>query len=267
MARRIVFVHGIGDHKAGYSEGWRAALDGHLGLGDGAYVEAVWESALDGARPSFATMAEEEEVRAIEQEIFDAVAARQRADAADLGADPVGGDLGLDESGPASAAFFDWLTNPNEYIGDFARYLANGAVRSAVKRAVWDAIVAATSANDEVSVVAHSWGTVVAYDLLHDLTSSDPARRMHTLVTLGSPLWMWPVRKRLGFGRAKPANLDFWLNVDARGDPIGGWLHGSFDLDRDYAAPTPRGASAHSSYFAATNDAVLLDLVSRFIDR
>ncbi len=47
MERRIVWVHGIGDHAQGYSDSWRQAFDPHLQLTAESYVEVHWETVFD----------------------------------------------------------------------------------------------------------------------------------------------------------------------------------------------------------------------------
>lgn len=72
-------------------------------------------------------------------------------------------------------------------------------------------------------VVAHSQGTMIAYDVLRQLTKADIDVRL--LVTIGSPLGLpavrsvfkkWTGAKRLPF----PACVTRWLNVAAEGDVV-----------------------------------------------
>ena len=76
----------------------------------------------------------------------------------------------------------------------------------------------------EVMVVGHSLGSVIAYDVLWELTWQD-AEPWHVdqLLTLGSPLGMFYVQRRLR-GRDQrglrrfPGNIRHWTNVSAEGD-------------------------------------------------
>jgi hypothetical protein len=69
-------------------------------------------------------------------------------------------------------------------------------------------------------VVAHSLGSVVAYEVLH----SDPARCVETLITMGSPLAMPDiVFDRLvspGGRHGKPPGVGRWINVADPGDIV-----------------------------------------------
>jgi len=88
-------------------------------------------------------------------------------------------------------------------------------------------------------LLAHSLGSVVAYEALH----AHPELSVGTLVTLGSPLGV----ARVVFDRLVPApgprgtrppNVDAWINIADRGDPVAipsGRLGSRFDgVGQDY---------------------------------
>ena len=113
-----------------------------------------------------------------------------------------------------------------------------------------------------ISVVAHSWGTIVAYDTLLDMESEQPDLHIANLFTLGSPLWL--VRHLLddSSGR-KPGELTNWANVEADGDYVGSWLSPGFAVDHDFEVPDVSGGNdPHGSYFVANNTAVQHDIVA-----
>jgi hypothetical protein len=111
-----------------------------------------------------------------------------------------------------------------------------------------------------ISVISHSWGTVVAYDSLIDLATEVPSLRITNLFTLGSPLWLVRLLLDDSSGR-KPEQLRFWMNVHARGDLVGSWLKPGYALDRDFEVPSI-GRDAHGSYFVKDNPAVQRDLIA-----
>lgn len=274
MAQKIVFVHGIGDHQAGYSDKWRQSLQPHLSLQPHDYLEALWEPAMDTAgamagaivRASTAGAAHPDPAAAA---LMDAIAQaiEGRGQALDVEAGrPRPQVAGTPAGAVRPAGILDWVRNPWDYLGDFVRYLLDDNVRRAVKAAVQQPLLQASQGGNSVAIVSHSWGTVVSYEVAHDL-ASDPARRgTLTLFTLGSPLWIGPVRSRLAVPTgAKPGSVRVWVNVEARGDPVGNWLHPTYAVDRDYQVPSISGEDPHGSYFAATNDAVLKDVVAHFI--
>jgi hypothetical protein len=106
------------------------------------------------------------------------------------------------------------------FFPEVARYLA---ADDAPARAQAREHVAATIADRRARVViAHSLGTVVAYEALH----AHPDLRVDLLVTLGSPLALpGAVFDRLhprpcsGIGR-RPENVRRWVNISDYGDPI-----------------------------------------------
>ena len=277
MARKIVFVHGIGDHEPGYSDRWRDNLNPHLELPPHAYIEALWEPVMDTGRAMAGAIARaaaaderhpDPNAATLMDEIIEAIEARGEA----LAAEAEGVRRGAAATGAAAAGdvgmvgIFDWVLNPWEYLGDFVRYLLDNDLRGRVKAAVRDALLRGTEAGDDVSVISHSWGTVVSYEVAHGLAQEHADRRISTLFTFGCPLWIGPLRRRLEVSSGeKPASVDFWVNVGARGDRIGGWLHPTYAVDRDYQVPTPPRESPHGSYFAAGNETVLKDIVTHFV--
>lgn len=76
--------------------------------------------------------------------------------------------------------------------------------------------------NDRVLLIAHSMGSVIAYDALWELWHEDESRTpIELFLTLGSPLGMRYVQRRLvGFrdGRRYPGNIQRWVNVATEGD-------------------------------------------------
>jgi hypothetical protein len=301
MERRIVWVHGIGDHVQGYSDSWRRAFNPHLQLNDESYVEVFWEAVFDPpdsasrgatrAREALALTPEEElQAQRLREELTVLLQARQSA----LEQGPArdgqesssrGGDrsasrsagrgrsrapaqqplVWTDPAAPPSAErgvgnWGTWFFSPDEFLGDFIRYLVSRPVRSAVKERFKERLRPILEVSPRIAVVAHSWGTVVAYDSLLDLSGELPALQVGALFTLGSPLWL--VRRFLddSSGRKPPA-VEAWVNVNAQGDLIGSWLRPAFAVDEDIQVPS-LGESAHGSYFVPGNDAVQKDIVA-----
>ena len=48
MEHRVLWVHGIGNHKPGYSASWQENFGRYLALPSSAYLEVLWETVLDG---------------------------------------------------------------------------------------------------------------------------------------------------------------------------------------------------------------------------
>jgi len=281
MGHRLLWIHGIGNHAPGYSGPWQTNFERYLGLGAESYIEVLWEDVVDAAKgttrgspgaPAFALTPEEQAAEEdVRRELETMILARQSA--ADAAASPAvtrggGGDMTVVEWSALGAAaetrgVGSWFLKPNDYLGDFIKYLVSRRVRNRIKEALKEHLRPLAGSEHRLSIVAHSWGTVVSYDSLHELSSEVPDLKVAGLVTLGSPLWM--VRRFLDERSGeKPANLTSWLNIHARGDVIGSWIKPAFDADKDYEVPST-GDNAHSSYFRAENQQVQKDLVAPFI--
>jgi hypothetical protein len=116
------------------------------------------------------------------------------------------------------------LTAESVMIGSLKqvrRYMTEPEIRSKAQEAV-DAVVTA----DTRVIVAHSLGSVVAYEALHRYASSANWANVHTLVTLGSPLGI----RNLIFDRLSPAPengkgkwpslLRRWTNISDDSDVV-----------------------------------------------
>ncbi len=276
MAVHIVWIHGIGNHQPGYSAGWQAVFNPYLNLQSDNYVEVCWETVFEvadeGARGAAlaldVALTPQEELAAAEvrqdlETILQARATALAAARADTRAR--GGDAVVEWSARRAEAegargFAGWWLPVDDYLGDFAKYLVSTRLRTAVKETAKEQLRPLAGPDARVSVIAHSWGTVVAYDALLDLAVEQPALRVANLITLGSPLWL--VRRLLEdrSGR-KPGQVATWMNIHARFDLVGSWLRPAFQVELDYEVPTV-GNDPHGSYFAAGNQVVQGDLIA-----
>ncbi|MGA9855629.1 MAG: hypothetical protein WBR29_10170 [Gammaproteobacteria bacterium] len=124
-------------------------------------------------------------------------------------------------------------------IADTARYFDNregigGQVRAVVKRRLAPLI----EQGAEIMLVGHSLGSVIAYDMLWELSRRD-RNPWHCplLLTLGSPLGMFYIQRRLlGHGergaRRYSDNIGRWINIAANGDVIATDRHLANDFRR-----------------------------------
>jgi hypothetical protein len=111
------------------------------------------------------------------------------------------------------------------HLRDLRRYLgdANG-IAAHTRRMLKVPLQAAALAHRPVLLLAHSMGSVIAFDSLWELSHDAPDRaRVDLLLTMGSPLGQRYVQNRLkgagksGYGRY-PANIRRWKNLAAVGD-------------------------------------------------
>lgn len=112
-------------------------------------------------------------------------------------------------------------------IADTERYFHNAqGIGAQVRAIIKQTLAPLVAQNAEIMLVAHSLGSVLAYDTLWELSRRDGWRwRCPLLLTLGSPLGMFFVQRRL-LGRHAPGarrypdNILRWINLTASGDVI-----------------------------------------------
>ena len=123
----------------------------------------------------------------------------------------------------------DWILNPGikEAMHDSLIYLRNeGGIASRVREFVRGALRDAWGEGRRVLVIAHSMGSVIAFDVLWELSRQQHSPlRVDTFMSLASPLGLNFMRHRL-LGRhasgaeCYPDNIRRWHNLAAVGDLI-----------------------------------------------
>ena len=275
MDHRIVWVHGIGAYTAGYSTTWKNVFNEYLSFPDADFVEVLWADQFNLAVAAVAaaaaapglhgalTQAEQLRAATVQSGLEMLLTARASAFAAAKAHAQINAPIERARSQAAAlpAGATDLLALPDVHIGEFVQYLVSRRVRTAVKEKMKAQLRPLAGGDFAISVVAHSWGTVVAYDTLLDMESEQPNLQIANLFTLGSPLWL--VRHLLddSSGR-KPGELTNWANVEADGDFVGSWLSPGFAVDHDFEAPDFGGGFPHGSYFVDGNTVVQRDIVA-----
>ena len=112
-----------------------------------------------------------------------------------------------------------------QLMAETRRYFEDeGGIATRIREHVKSVLRPLYRSGAEVMLVAHSLGSVIAYDVLWELTWQDGSPwRVDHLLTLGSPLGMFYVQRRLrGHAEAGirryPGNILHWTNVSAQGD-------------------------------------------------
>lgn len=110
-------------------------------------------------------------------------------------------------------------------VREVQRYFADQDGTAAVARAmVIEALQRAWRNGQRVVLLCHSFGSVVAYDALWQLSQQRPSvGRVELFLTMGSPLTMLYIRRRLLGAYLKgaqryPANIIKWVNLAAIGE-------------------------------------------------
>jgi hypothetical protein len=269
MDYRVVWIHGIGPNNPHYSDAWTQIFNEYLNLPVSDFIEVYWRDVFTAivnilnqrmiAGVPSRTVQKEIEVHNM---LATVLLARETAQRSDLLGE--WSDL-MSRAGTNEALLPDWVTNPDAFLGEFVKYLVNRDIRIAVKEKAKAQLRPLASLGYDISIIAHSWGTVVAYESLVDLQRELPVFQLTNLFTLGSPLWLVQYLLDDPSGR-KPLNVANWVNIHAQGDLIGSWLNPGFQVDQDYAVRDfSNGADAHDSYFLDGNVAVQRDIVAATI--
>ncbi|MFI7080909.1 hypothetical protein ACIBO1_26750 [Micromonospora sp. NPDC049903] len=191
----------------------------------------------------------------------DAGTARQELDALHHDPTDAQGIPGTTARALAALDRIPWIGNAGFHlaarhalIGQAVRYLTEPAIRRAAI-----ASVHAHLDNDTRVVLAHSLGSVVTYEALHDRPQPLPL-----LITIGSPLGLPSVIRRLQQPPTYPAGVHRWINLADRDDIIAARPHltAIFDKERpptatfDSTYTVDNGAEPHRATFYLTKPTI-----------
>lgn len=277
--RSLVYVHGICEHHEGYSDSWWNAMSPHLSLTtrnalSGNRHEVLWSEHVSKMNRSLDDEFDPDELRQMElmlEAVLEERVAREASEQISENRSARSGEPGE----PASRAF---MGIPGvDCVDDFVKYLSSDTIRRRVIAEATDVIRPLLEAGGSVELISHSWGTVVAFEALRKLERENLPGRVHNWFTVGAALAINFVAKRLepSDGR-KPRMVDRWINLDAKGDPVGGSvLSTGLRADHEFLRLKPEGckprfgfvkpACAHSSYFDPNNDRVNRDIFAKWI--
>lgn len=273
MDYRILWIHGIGPYSAGYSVAWEQVYNPYLNFPDTDYLEVLWRDVFTSAGSSSGSGTNEINIPLTPQEQVAEAEVRKalttvflaRATAQLQSPTLLGTWSAITSKAAAGQALVPyWLAQPDAFLGEFVFYLVNRSVRNAIKEKAKAQLRMLANSGDKCSFIAHSWGTVVAYESLIDLEVELPTLHLTNLFTLGCPLWLVHYLLDDRSGR-KPRNVGTWVNIHAQGDPIGSGLTPGFQVDEDHAVPNFGGSDAHESYFLDGNVAVQRDIVATHV--
>lgn len=117
-----------------------------------------------------------------------------------------------------------------KHFADAQRYLTDHALASQIRARLQQPLISSLRRQERVVLIAHSLGSVIAYDVLWKLSHMSEYRALRhravdLFLTLGSPLgdkvvkasllgWRYSVAQRY------PTNIRHWVNLSARGDAV-----------------------------------------------
>jgi hypothetical protein len=288
----VVYVHGICQHEAGFSDPWWAALRPHIPSVPASHRhEVLWSDLVTRTVAARATEAILESVP-IRRELSDTIPNPEQVELAvaiqDVLQDRAEREIvqatvataGDERLFAEAVAPVTALSIPGvNCIDDFVIYLTNPSIREEVIDRFRTVVRPLLAAGSTVEIISHSWGTVVAYEALVMLESEfRGAQGVRNLFTVGSALSIGPVKRRLipsARDGHRPSLVRRWINLDAKHDVVGGPLQGNpFAVDHEFLNLAPVGCSriipnprcAHSSYFHPDNLVVNRDIFGHHIE-
>jgi hypothetical protein len=276
----LVYVHGIRTHVTGYSGGWWGALKPYTTLFgacqlDDTRHEVLWSNLVNSRSAHATRAADEAAIAALQERIMDVLEDRHRQQAAPSGrsaAARVEASRGLEGSRDRGFS-----------LDDFLVYMVNKEIRQQIIDRFTRVVRPLLGAGAELNIIAHSWGSVVAYEGLRELeTEENLTGHVANFFTVGSALSLPPVRSSLRAANRdgrRPRLVNRWINVDAQGDLVGGALADRFAVDVEKLEIEPTGCErnlgglgwynlgcAHGSYFRPENRLVNQQIFAQYIN-
>lgn len=240
----VVIIHGVGNQQIGYS----LPMTNLLGprMPDTGFREVLWSDL--GTFLARSAVAADPELRAAE-EAWKAELEREEQErlreAARLRA--VAPERRSPELDPARIQ--QEYAAARGYVGPILQYeFLSRAERARIQARLRDALDGAGSR--PTYVVAHSLGSVIAFDVLHGWEGNDAPRNVKWFFTLGSPLNKFIFRAHNGRPTASPPGLVSWTNVYSPSDPIASALETAYAGVQDRRiATSSMPITAHSAYW------------------
>lgn len=240
VATSVVIIHGVGNQNAGYSRPIQDLLKAQNPSLH--FVEVLWSDL--GSLLRKAPAAVDKEQQAAEQELLAEInAAEQRALASRT----------VLPSGPSQdeTQIRNEFAAARGFVGPIVRYeFLSGAERNQIQHRLRDALDWSAKNADKTIVIAHSLGSVIAFDALHGWEGAAAPGKVAVLSTMGSPLAKRVFVQHRGRPSGRPPNAAAWLNFHSPSDPIASALSGPYaDVTDDDVKTSILPLTAHSAYW------------------
>jgi hypothetical protein len=171
-------------------------------------------------------------------------------------------DVFLSEGLERSAKPLDWAkqhfgvdiladTVLQRRLPDLGLYYNDEVKRTDLRRRLREALI--RHEGKRIMLIAHSMGTIVAYDVLRELGNERPAFTISHLVTLGSPLGLPHVLFKITrehLTARTPSIVEQWSNFADRRDPVAADTHLADDYDENARGVTVRDQLVLNTYHA-----------------
>jgi hypothetical protein len=288
----VVYVHGVGRHAPPdeLKLEWDLALFGR-DLGPRSRM-AYWADLVHPPEAAPRKKAADRRTLTLDDVLDDAgVPARRQAPARDFALnvlDELGLQEQVSEQGPRKKVLPlpAWMRKPmsraflEAFIGDTAAYFFNEGLRRRIRDRLLEQLK--VPADQPVTIVAHSQGSVIAYEVLWTLKRGQVD--LDALVTLGSPLGIRELQDFLDPPPKVPPAVRRWHNFADPLDPVAADKALSSDFRSDdmtvqdelvmnsqsrrfwgFNPHSAVGYLAHPGVRRAVNDAMRMDVMSRFV--
>jgi lecithin:cholesterol acyltransferase len=118
-------------------------------------------------------------------------------------------------------------------VPDLHRYKHHRAIQDAIRERLREPLHAAHARGRQIMLIAHSMGSIVAYDVLRAADRSLPDLRIEHFVTLGSPLGLTEIKEIVARPLRVPECVARWSNFADPRDYAARW---DTRLSNDYRA-------------------------------
>jgi hypothetical protein len=217
---------------------------------EGQYSQLLWRSLVEGVRRADSQVADVLQVRYEQFHLIDWNGLYYQSHK-DIASDMPWIDALINKLGPTEQDIRDanswniWLSRFLLTMGDdipflirllptevrstadeISRYFNNtDNVASEVRDLLKQALRPMLEQQDAVLLIGHSLGSAIAYDTLWELSHQDGVKGKVDFLTLGSPLGMHYIQRRLlGMNGQKarkyPDQIRYWVNLSAEGDVV-----------------------------------------------
>ena len=248
----VIIIHGVGNQTAGYSKPMQDLLKAEIPALH--FIEVLW-SDLGSVLREAQDPARAKEREAAEQELINEInAAEQKA-------------LATGKPSPGTPQqeqqVRDEYAAARGFVGPIVSYeFLSAQERRRIQQRLHDALEWSAQHADKTFVIAHSLGTVIAFDTLHGWESVASPGKVAFMSTMGSPLGKSIFAGHRGRPTGRPGTVDAWVNFYSPHDLISSSLGGAYSNVDDRNVNTPvLPLAAHSAYWTH------VDVVSEVLKR
>jgi hypothetical protein len=235
----VIIIHGVGNQTAGYSKPLQDLLKAEIPSLH--FIEVLWSDlgsvlrqAEDPARQKEREAAEQQllnEINAAEQQALDSAKARGAT--------------------PQQQQMRDEYAAARGFVSPIVSYeFLSASERGRIQQRLRGALDWAAQHADHTYVIAHSLGSVIAFDTLQGWEGSAPPGKIALLTTMGSPLGKQIFAAHHGRPTTRPAAVDTWTNFYSPNDIISSALEGPYSNVTDRRVRTSvLPLTAHTAYW------------------